>query len=455
VWMTGINSDGTLSGWTSLASTLPAGRTYHATAAGKGYLYVIGGATNGVYYARLNADGTVGTWNTTTNYPTTLYSAAAVYREGRLYVTGGSTANNYSCNNTNAVYSAAVNDDGTLGSWTALAGMPAGRAGHGLAVVNGRLYSLGGAVQSGCADIQNYPGSSVYGAPFNADGTLGAWSTLTSLPGTNVWQRAAASSGRLYVMGGINGGAGQNSFYTAVVNADGTIGPWSSLTSFGSTYGGGMFSLGGRIYSNQGPNGAGVYITSLNTGNFTQYFAERATDSGFTVGLANTGWMFGTNWSFGALAAGTTYYFRAKARNLDAVETGFTVLGSTLTGALIGTVNAPAVSTDTVLDAGPNNLTVQWDRNGNPGGEINGSYWTTTTALPAARTAGTLVMAGQWAYYLGGNSGAGNQSTVYYAAVSAAGTIGTWSTVAALPAGISEHGAGVQGGRLYVVGYDG
>jgi hypothetical protein len=359
VWMTGINSDGTLSGWTSLASTLPAGRAYHAAVTAKGYLYVItGNATNTVYYARLNADGTAGVWNTTTNYPLSLYGAAGVYYGGRIYVSGGTTGNTDNTQ-TSAVYSATVNDDGTLGTWTAETGTPAVRSYHSLTVANGRLYSVGGSNSCGGCGTPYQGTSTVYMAPIQANGSLGSWSTVSALATSNAALQAMTSSGRLYAIGG---NFTQSSFQTAVINADGTLGPWSTLTSFGNAYAQGAFTLGGRIYAGQGPNGAGVNIVALGAGNYTQYFAERATDAGFTTGLANTGWMYGTNWSFGALAAGTTYYFHAKARNLDLAETSFTNLGSTRS--LPGPLNSASPFTAVAVSS----IAIEWRWSG-PGGE--------------------------------------------------------------------------------------
>jgi len=321
-----------------------------------------------------------------------------------------------------------------------------------------------------CPATYSSPQNSVYMATFDAGGSVGSWTTLTSVPindgGYAVGhQKLAITNNRLYVIGGFcdnyNYSCSQTGFNSASVNADGTINPWFTLTSFGSTYAGGFFALGGRLYANQGPNGAGVNILPLNSGSLTQYYAERAADSGFTTGLANSGWMYGDNWSFGGLASNTTYYVHVKARNTDLAETVFTNLGSTLTISLPPVLAAPTASTDTYLDAGSSNITLLWDRNGNPGGEVNGAYWGAATALPQTMSGGALVMAGGWAWHLGGSNGTSNQSTVYYSRVNADGTLGAWDTRSALPSGtalpnaISGLGAAVSGGRVYAVGYDG
>ncbi|MBF0500674.1 MAG: hypothetical protein HQM09_11120 [Candidatus Riflebacteria bacterium] len=47
----------------------------------------------------------------------------------------------------------------------------------------------------------------------------------------------------------------------------------------------------------------------------TQYYFQQATDAGFTVGLANSGWIAGTSYNFTGLANGTLYYFRVQAKS--------------------------------------------------------------------------------------------------------------------------------------------
>src|SRR5438132_2558515 len=56
-----------------------------------------------------------------------------------LYVLGG---NDYS-RQFRTVWSAMIADDGSLGSWVAVRPLPEARAGHGVAVVNGRIFVAG------------------------------------------------------------------------------------------------------------------------------------------------------------------------------------------------------------------------------------------------------------------------------------------------------------------------
>jgi hypothetical protein len=53
------------------------------------------------------------------------------------------------------------------------------------------------------------------------------------------------------------------------------------------------------------------------------YFAERATDSGFTAGVDTSGWIPGTSYEFTGLTDGQIYYYRVKARDAALNESGW------------------------------------------------------------------------------------------------------------------------------------
>ena len=103
-----------------------------ALATANGHLFVAGGRINGasaptdvVLSAKINADGTLGTWQTVTSLPKPLHDFAFIGFKGRLYVAGGvGTAAR-----TDEVLSATVAADGTLGAWDASnAKLPAARS---------------------------------------------------------------------------------------------------------------------------------------------------------------------------------------------------------------------------------------------------------------------------------------------------------------------------------------
>ena len=69
------------------------------------------------------------------------------------------------------------------------------------------MYLLGGLINGSYS-------STVYTAPINSDGTLGTWTTGTSLPGTVGHSQAIVTSSRVYLLGGYNG-SDYSTVYTA------------------------------------------------------------------------------------------------------------------------------------------------------------------------------------------------------------------------------------------------
>jgi len=106
----------------------------------------------------------------------------------------------------------------TLGVVTSTNLMPQGLYKHAMAVWNGRLYVTGGQNSLGQAQ------STVYSAPINPDGSLGTWTTQNNFP-ARADHAMSAWNGRLYVTGGYNGGTTYSAVYSAPINSDGAWEP--------------------------------------------------------------------------------------------------------------------------------------------------------------------------------------------------------------------------------------
>lgn len=135
-------------------SALPGARAGHSAEIANGYLYAIGGYSgaggatvqSSVYYAKLNGSGGAGAWSTANSLPVTLKYHCSGVANGYMYVWGGDTGAGAS----NAIYYAKLNNDGSLGSWqTSAQTMPTGIASAGCAIINGRIYSFGGVTSGG------------------------------------------------------------------------------------------------------------------------------------------------------------------------------------------------------------------------------------------------------------------------------------------------------------------
>jgi hypothetical protein len=161
-----INADGTVTEWKS-TTALPAARAFHATVAatpfnskagGSGYLYILGGLNtegapvSSVSMAPFNPDGTVGTWTTSKPLPQPLHSAGVVIFRSTIYVAGGSTTNNAPVAN---VYRATIDESGQLSDWETLESLPSARTYHSLLSFGGFLYSVGGETGSITAEDGN------------------------------------------------------------------------------------------------------------------------------------------------------------------------------------------------------------------------------------------------------------------------------------------------------------
>jgi N-acetylneuraminic acid mutarotase len=220
--------DGDITGWvtdTSLPGPLNASQAIvtknrvYLTGGFDGYAYV-----STVYTAPINADGTLGTWTTGTSLPGPLYASQVIATKNRMYLLGG-----YNGSSVATVYTAPINADGTLGTWTTGTSLPVPLGTYQAIVTKNRVYLLGGHNDSTAVSV-------VYTAPINADGTLGTWTTGTSLPGALYASQAIVTKNRVYLLGGLNSSV-VSVVYTAPINADGTLGTWTTGTSLPGTLG--------------------------------------------------------------------------------------------------------------------------------------------------------------------------------------------------------------------------
>ncbi|GAC1500615.1 MAG: hypothetical protein NVS1B10_04340 [Candidatus Saccharimonadales bacterium] len=163
-------------------------------------------ARSTVYYAKLNADGSTGTWTTNTNpLPLAQYYSSSVVANGYIYELGGSTGSAQS-----TVYYAKLNADGSTGTWTTNTNaLPQTIYGASAVVANGYVYEIGG--YNGTS-----PQSTVYYAKLNADGSTGTWNTNTNaLPQTLYNFSSVVANGYVYGLGGYNGTSPQSTVYYA------------------------------------------------------------------------------------------------------------------------------------------------------------------------------------------------------------------------------------------------
>jgi len=222
-----VSSNGIIGSWIKTTGS-PEGIYDHASIAANGFLYVLGGmvvTTNGdlysdaLYYSKLNLDGSIGVWQAANRCPYALTLLSAAEWNNRIFIVGGFTDSGA----TNGVFSAQIQTNGSLGPWVAQTPLPlnGGIFAH-ASVANGNLYVIGGLHSNGYTLTRK-----VYYSKINADGTLAGWAQTSLLPQAVSDIEAVAANGRIFAIGGTDGFSPLNYVQNATVNGDGSLNPWS------------------------------------------------------------------------------------------------------------------------------------------------------------------------------------------------------------------------------------
>lgn len=465
VYFAKINDDGSNATWAATTS-LPLSLSPNYVTSHNGFVYAVGGQdTNGqnanVYYAKINANGSLGSWSTTTPMPAPTASADGVIANGYMYVVGG-TSGSYQ----DQVYYTKVNPDGTVGAWKTTSPILSPRNSVAVTFANGYMYAMGG-----------WNGSAVRSdamfAKQRADGSLTSWQATTSMPRPNRTHRAVFANGYVYSVAGtnVNGAAGAVATADyARVQSDGSLSSWQTTTNLfpevrsnpGVTYANGyMYVVAGRNASDNSQ--ATTFYSSLSatrvsnslqvTNNATfgngmnvtnQIVARDAQNSSSSVAFQN--------------AAGANLFRVDSAANQIALlennsgEVGPWQQSAALTGTRAGAATiatggymyaAGGVTGSTTLN---DVIYTKLNADGTTGS------WTATASLPAPRRDASITTSNGYLYVVGGYDGSSAVSTVYAAKINIDGTIGSWSTVRALPSASSGGSAIAVNGYLYTMG---
>ena len=165
----------------------------------KGFIYTAGGVNTGSesFYAKQNADGTLGTWQTGALMPAARAHGGMVNANGFVYYIGGESGGS---GQTNVYYSALATTGGYSGSWTTNSNaLPAGRGGQCTIIENGYLYVIAG--------VQAAVQGTVYFAAVNLDGTVGTFTTQNNLSYNKAQLGGCVScNGYIYLTAGANSG---------------------------------------------------------------------------------------------------------------------------------------------------------------------------------------------------------------------------------------------------------
>lgn len=248
-----LDPTGQISGWVASADALQETLAHHAMVeansenslvpTGSVFLYVIGGQVNStdapggttdIYRATFNTGtGAVGAWTPlTSSLPESLVGPAATLFNGYVYVVGGLLQNG---NPSADVFSAPINPDGTLGTWTKSANplpKPVSFAtAFGFA---GRLYVLGGDGTASTDPNAQGTATGIQNVNFTTavNGVVGTWTATSSTIKNRKKQITWMAFGQVIDAEGIyNGLPGSLELEHSQINPDSTLASWTGITS--------------------------------------------------------------------------------------------------------------------------------------------------------------------------------------------------------------------------------
>ena len=140
---------------------------------------------SGVVSAQAGEESLEGMWTLKTDMPTARFLAGSAVVDGKIYVVGGAPV---SMGKTNVV----EEYDPATDTWTRCADMPTSRQGVRAAAVDGIVYAIGGA-----DEVYNLATVEAY------DPTTDTWTTRTDMPTTRTQMATVTFDGKIYVIGGV------------------------------------------------------------------------------------------------------------------------------------------------------------------------------------------------------------------------------------------------------------
>lgn len=450
-----IDADGSLGPFAVESTALIAPRVNAYGIVIGSYLYLIGGAAasaaTSVEAAAIQPDGSLGAFAAAANL-TTARMSAPVFVVGKLvYVVGGVGQT--------SVEAAAVRADGTLGSFAVIAGvsLPIAQAG-GSCVAGGYAYLIDGtdATAGHTARVQR--------ASLDAGGALGEFAAAppSTLVVARADQAGAIVGNSVYLLGGANAAGRLDRIEQARIDEDGALHPFTAssvslpvpvLGAIAAVVGNAIYVIGGSpdlVFTNA------VSRTAVDASGTLQPFT--AGPSLITLranpGVAIAGsflYVLGGRNANGALATVERSPI-APDRTLGAFAT---LTGVTLVTARFSPCVVIARSSLYVIGGNDGTSALATLERATVGadGTIGAFSTVPGVALATARSGHACEVIGDWLYVLGG-SGAAPLASIERAQINDDGTLGAFSTVPAvsLAAPLSDYTSIVAGGFAYAIG---
>jgi N-acetylneuraminic acid mutarotase len=225
-------------------------------------IYVIGGSTSilGKGYvvdSVYEYNPVSNSWTRKSNIPTPLMAAAAAVVDGKIYVVGGAPFG------MNSAYTSVYEYNPATDTWTKKSDMPTARLLASATVVDGKIYVFGGAVN-------------LYGTGFSKvevyDPSADTWAVKGPMPIPRATHVSSAVNGNIYIF---TGALRPGSVYKDVLEYNPTLDTWATKTSIPTprvapaacSVGGKIYVLGGMDNSNTRLTTVEEYTPALDTTN--------------------------------------------------------------------------------------------------------------------------------------------------------------------------------------------
>jgi hypothetical protein len=461
-----IAADGSVGPFaTVVGSSLTMPRYYAEAVVIGNYLYAVGGMTTGdveidsthsIERASINADGSLGAFETIPNGLVTPRHLAQIAVIGdSLYVAGGTTSTTAG-STVASIEHAAIAPDGSLGTFTAdTDALATARASAASIVTGSSWFVLGG------IDVSGDALASIESAPINGDGTLGAFAPVSATLVTPVFGAAAWQLGATITIAGGNSSGVVSAVQSASFAADGSLGAFANVAALpipvayagAAVAGNGAYVIGGA--NDTSPALAGVLRASIDG------------DGMLDATVVNTQAFVTPRTYYPSVMVGGAYYalggFAANQAGLASIEQASIAPDGTLGAfaAASATLATPmwrhpaAVIGNTVYIVGGTvaNSAVTTVESAQVGSDGTLGSFTTVSgvALAVPRESHNLAIAGNHVYAIGGFD-----VTIDQASIGSDGTLGTFATVSSVGLTTYHPDASVVvlGNYLYVLGGD-
>ncbi len=183
-------------------------RSYFSAAAYNNRLYLLGGqtdastgGTNTAEYAEIRPNGTLGTWTSGTALPSARHGHTMHVYNDTIYLIGGNSSGTLQ----NAVAYSKLNANGTMNSWVTTSSFSTGRSTWGgsyTTVWGAYIYLSGGCTAVNGSGYCTTVGSDTQIASINADGSISAWGSINNLTNTRFGYTLIGWQNGLYRIGG-------------------------------------------------------------------------------------------------------------------------------------------------------------------------------------------------------------------------------------------------------------